>query len=231
MAQLVILGLWALAMLVSSTVFGRGRIGSDLVGIIALLGITALCLWLLRRGSLNAAGYLMSLSWFLLVAVSAFLAPATLVLLSPVYFLPVLVSGAIVGGWAPFAFGIGAIAANTLAVLYANSLGVAAASEFWLLLYTAIFAVVILAVALISSSLSEQIQRSLTSLHSQADQMAKLAHTDPLTGLSNRRALFEQLESEFARAQRYRRPFCFFYKSLDCRLIFLFIFFNNSGMI
>jgi len=45
--------------------------------------------------------------------------------------------------------------------------------------------------------------------------MAKLAHTDPLTGLSNRRHLFEKLESEFARAQRYRRPFCLLYIDMD----------------
>jgi diguanylate cyclase (GGDEF)-like protein len=45
--------------------------------------------------------------------------------------------------------------------------------------------------------------------------MSRLAHTDPLTGLANRRHLFERLESEFARAQRYRRPFTLLYIDLD----------------
>jgi diguanylate cyclase (GGDEF)-like protein len=43
----------------------------------------------------------------------------------------------------------------------------------------------------------------------------KIAHTDPLTGLANRRHLFERLESEFSRAQRYRRPFCLLYIDMD----------------
>ena len=216
-AQLVLLGIWALALLVSTAIIRQSQIETDLAGIVFLAAIAGLCLWLLRRGALNAAGYIMSLSWLLFIAASAFSAPEYLVFISAAYFLPVLVSGAIVGGWAPFIFAFAAIAANTLSVLYASSLGFApaGADEVWLLIYLLIFSAVAMAVALISNSLSEQIQRSLSSFHYQADQMAKLAHTDPLTGLSNRRHLFEQLESEFARAQRYRRPFCLLYIDMD----------------
>ena len=39
-------------------------------------------------------------------------------------------------------------------------------------------------------------------------EVQSLAHTDPLTGLQNRRSLFELGRVEFARAQRMNRPFC-----------------------
>ncbi|MFQ5931744.1 MAG: GGDEF domain-containing protein [Nitrospiraceae bacterium] len=216
-AQFGLLVLWALGLLIYSGLNPGSRITADLVGIAFLAIGGALALWLLQRGSLNAAGYVISLSWFIFVAASAFLAPEFLLFFGAAFFLSILISGAIIGGWAPFIFAFASIAANTAAIL--NASGTIGAPEFitesWLLIYVLVHAIVALSVALVSNSLSEQIQKSLRSLHQQADQMAKLAHTDPLTGLSNRRHLFEQLESEFARAQRYRRPFCLLYIDMD----------------
>jgi diguanylate cyclase (GGDEF)-like protein len=40
----------------------------------------------------------------------------------------------------------------------------------------------------------------------QADRLARLSETDPLTGLPNRRALRRHLEEEFRRSKRYRTP-------------------------
>ncbi len=216
-AEIALLGLWAVGLLLFSSLNPEGQIAIDLAGIAFLAGAGALALWLLRKGSLNKAGYVISLSWFLFVAGSAFLVPEYLVFISAVFFLPILVSGAIIGGWAPFVFAFGSIAANSVAVVYANSADIAPGfiNQSSLLIYVLVFAVVALSAALLSNSLSGQIQRSLSNLHKQADQMAKLAHTDPLTGLSNRRHLFERLESEFARAQRYRRPFCLLYIDMD----------------
>ncbi len=216
-AQFALLGLWAVSLLLFTAVNPGGQIFSDLVGIILLAGVGALSLWLLRKGSLNATGYAISISWFLFVSASAFIAPEHLVFISAAFFLPILVSGAVIGGWAPFIFALGSIAVNTTAVFYADRAGITPEIVGYtsLYLYVLVFAIVSLSAALISNSLSKQIQRSLSSLHQQADQLSKLAHTDPLTGLSNRRHLFEQLESEFARAQRYRRPFCLLYIDMD----------------
>ncbi len=216
-AQFALLGLWVVGLLIFSSLNPQGEIAIDLAGIAFLAGSGALALWLLRKGSLNTAGYVISLSWFFFVAASAFLVPEYLVFISTAFFLPILVSGAVIGGWAPFVFAFGSIAANTGAVIYAESTDTAPSfvNEASLLIYVLVFAVVALSAALISNSLSEQIQKSLSNLHKQADQMSKLAHTDPLTGLSNRRHLFEQLENEFARAQRYRRPFCLLYIDMD----------------
>ena len=216
-AQFALLGLWGVGLLLFSSLNPQGQIAIDLAGIAFLAGAGALALWLLRKGSLNLAGYAISLSWFLFVAASAFLVPEYIVFISAALFLPILVSGAIIGGWAPFVFAFGSIAANTGAVIFADNTGSVPTfvTESSLLIYVLVFAIVALSAALISNSLSEQIQKSLSNLHKQADQMSKLAHTDPLTGLSNRRHLFEQLESEFARAQRYRRPFCLLYIDMD----------------
>ncbi len=216
-AQYALLGLWVLGVLIFSSLNPQGQIVIDLAGIAFLAAAGALALWLLRKGLLNMAGYAISVSWFLVVSASAFLVPEYIVFISAAFFLPILVSGALIGGWAPFLFAFGSIAVNTGAVLFAEGAGRAPAfvNESSLLIYLLVFAVVASSAALISNSLSEQIQRSLSNLHRQADQMSKLAHTDPLTSLSNRRHLFEQLESEFARAQRYRRPFCLLYIDLD----------------
>lgn len=46
-------------------------------------------------------------------------------------------------------------------------------------------------------------------------QLAELAVTDPLTGLHNRRHLFQEMEREFARSQRYRRPLACFMLDID----------------
>jgi diguanylate cyclase (GGDEF)-like protein len=46
-------------------------------------------------------------------------------------------------------------------------------------------------------------------------QLAELAVTDALTGLYNRRYLYQQIEREFARAQRYKRPLACLMLDLD----------------
>ncbi|HEY3359642.1 MAG TPA: diguanylate cyclase [Polyangia bacterium] len=46
-------------------------------------------------------------------------------------------------------------------------------------------------------------------------QLAELAVTDALTGLYNRRYLYQQIEREFARARRYQRPLACFVLDLD----------------
>ena len=49
----------------------------------------------------------------------------------------------------------------------------------------------------------------------QADRLAELSETDPLTGLSNARGLFERLEAELARSRRYREPLALLSVDLD----------------
>jgi diguanylate cyclase (GGDEF)-like protein len=49
----------------------------------------------------------------------------------------------------------------------------------------------------------------------QADRLAALSETDALTGLSNARALFKQLDVELARSRRYREPLALLLVDLD----------------
>src|SRR4030095_15908846 len=46
-------------------------------------------------------------------------------------------------------------------------------------------------------------------------EVQSLALTDPLTGLQNRRSLFELGRIEFSRARRMNRPFCFMMLDVD----------------
>ena len=49
----------------------------------------------------------------------------------------------------------------------------------------------------------------------QADRLAELSETDPLTGLSNARGLFDRLDAELARSRRYREPLALLSVDLD----------------
>ena len=49
----------------------------------------------------------------------------------------------------------------------------------------------------------------------QADQLADLSETDPLTGLSNARGLHDRLDAELARLRRYRTPLSLLLVDLD----------------
>jgi two-component system, cell cycle response regulator len=49
----------------------------------------------------------------------------------------------------------------------------------------------------------------------QADRLAELSETDPLTGLSNARGLFDRLDAELGRSRRYREPLALLSVDLD----------------
>ena len=49
----------------------------------------------------------------------------------------------------------------------------------------------------------------------QADRLAELSRTDPLTGLSNARGLFDRMDAELARSRRYRQPLALLLVDLD----------------
>jgi diguanylate cyclase (GGDEF)-like protein len=217
LVQFGFLAFWGIALLVFSSLRPEVRVTLDLAAIAALALSGAAALSLTNRGSVRTAGYLIAFSAFAVVAVGTFLIPQHFPLIAVAFLLPVLISGAVIGGWTPFLFAFAAIVTNTAAVVTAADRGVAAVAgnPTWTLIYLVTHSLVSLAAALISNSLSEQIQKTIGSLNRQADQLVKIAHTDPLTGLANRRDLFERLESEFSRAQRYRRPFCLLYIDMD----------------
>lgn len=212
LAQLGLLALWAVALVLISANAGELSIGFDLVAITVLAVSSGLGLWLLQRGAVIQVGYLSSTALYLVVTGAALAAPDFLLLIGAGLLLPILISGALIGNVSPYLFAALGIAGNLATVLANPQVLEDPVSR---VIYLGVHAVVLLATASIAGSLSAQVERTIHSMHSQAEQMGKLAHTDPLTSLANRRQLFEQLEQEFARAKRYRRPFCLLYIDLD----------------
>ena len=64
-------------------------------------------------------------------------------------------------------------------------------------------------------SLQQRLAQQVRELQSARDELARLAGTDMLTELHSRRRWFELAASEFARCQRYRRPFSVLTADLD----------------
>jgi len=60
-----------------------------------------------------------------------------------------------------------------------------------------------------------RIKQLTDEIHEVNTKLAQIAVTDPLTQLFNRRAVYEHLEREFARSQRYGNPFCVYLMDID----------------
>lgn len=173
---------------------------------------------LLQRGKLIAAGYVLSAAVFSLGASGIFTDPSALVLYSTSLLLATLLSGAIVGGGAAFAFAGLAMLVTALAWLYLRAqLEVAPVSNLpaFAFIHLMTLSVVNLAAASILQALSQQVSWTIERMNNQAVRLANLANTDPLTRLANRRYLIDQLQREYERASRYNRPLSLLYIDLD----------------
>jgi hypothetical protein len=150
LVQFGVLAFWGIALLVFSSLRPDVRVTLDLAAIAALAVSGAAALSLANRGSARAAGYLISFSAFAVVAVGTFLIPQNFPLVAVAFLLPVLISGAVIGGWTPFLFAFAAIVTNTTAVVTAADRGVAAVAEnpTWTLIYLVTHSLVSLAAAL-----------------------------------------------------------------------------------
>jgi len=190
----------------------------DLLAMGVLAAILFLADRLVRRGRTTAVGYLLAISAFLYPLVNAFLVPQDIYLVNVAFLISILAAGAMVGGGPAFLFAGLTVAANIGTWVYASGHPAAGVHPFdpttgaiFLLSNT----IVALGLAAVLNFYSSYIRRSITTLNVQAEQMTELAHTDPMTGLANRRWLMEQLGREFSRARRYRRPLSLLYLDLD----------------
>ncbi|MEW6568030.1 MAG: GGDEF domain-containing protein [Chloroflexota bacterium] len=190
----------------------------DLASIVGLIGAAAGSLLLLRRQRILEAGYLMAGALFLLTSANLFRYPEALFLMAAVYPLCILLMGAVVGGLSGYPFAIAGtvvLAAGWLslpspaplaAYLGDTSLGLGFVIGQLLLYFGA---------AVTTHALSRQAEEVRATLQEHTEKMTQLAHTDPLTGLANRRQLIDQLQREYGRARRYRRPLGLLYLDLD----------------
>jgi diguanylate cyclase (GGDEF)-like protein len=187
--------------------------------VLGLLAPSGLAAWLLlRRGRMIAVGYVLAGAVYLTGAAMMVIFPEGVFLYSPVLLLATLIAGATIGGEPAFLFAALALVTGALGWWYARLL--AGIQIGFLDITGGFFFLVTLAIAAFSSasilhSFSRQVDRTILRLHDQAERLATLANTDPLTGLANRRYLLDHLEREVERARRYRRPLSLVYIDLD----------------
>ncbi len=190
----------------------------DMAAMAVFGAVLLACNTLQRKRRVIAAGYLLATCTFLYPLLNTLFAPRDLYLVTPAYLIAVLLAGTLVSGPAAYLFAGATIAAN--AVTWTLVRGMA---ESWLLptdpaagvVFVLGSGLVSLSAAALMSSLASHAKDSLDMISTQAEQMATLANTDPLTGLANRRRLMEQFEREFRRAVRYGRPLSLIYLDLD----------------
>jgi diguanylate cyclase (GGDEF)-like protein len=219
--SMVLLGIWLgveLAWVLALRPRYEHAFEYDAVAAVAMVVVLVVAHWLLRRGRTVAIGYLLALTYFVYPLLNAVFAPQDIYLVNIIFLISVLVAGTLLGRGPAYLFAGLAIAANIASWLYARNQPAALVQAFdpttgfiFILGQT----VTNLAIAAVSGYFSEYVRQSVAKLNTQAEQMSELAHTDPLTGLANRRWLMEQLDREFARARRYRRPLSLLYLDVD----------------
>lgn len=228
-ARLTILGLavllviWVVAEGAMLLLYPAGTVSTEtiyihLASMLLLAAVIAVAARKTRRGEIPAAGYYLAAGISVIVLLAVILQPLNIYLVSAFLLAPILISGAIIGGRAPFLFA--ALAAGTTAFglwrVNASSPDFFNQGPFFngfVFLTTQV--IIQFSVAGLLHVLSNEAEQTITRLRIQTDQMTQLANTDPLTGLANRRFLISQLEREFARARRYDRPLSLLYIDLD----------------
>ena len=216
----VILGvwlLWKLALYLSSPAEPLQLI-LDLVLAAALAGAALVALRWSQRGRLAESGLLIAGVVFCATWLSAILYPQNRSLLPFGLALAILTIGAIAGGGSVFFFAAAAVLA-TLVTAFVAPVGYQGAPVSQdvpaLVVYLAAQVVLFVGLATLLESLWRSLRQTVGKLREQAEQLTELALTDSLTALANRRHFIHQLEREFTRARRYRRPLSLLFLDLD----------------
>ncbi|OGO08246.1 MAG: hypothetical protein A2Z66_13620 [Chloroflexi bacterium RBG_13_66_10] len=216
-----LLSVWTLADIYFALTSGFDRsyrVSYDIVAILAMATISGVGLRLLRRHRVVAAGYLLAVGFFLLTACTALMFPELIFPITISYLIPILIAGGLIGGLAPYPFSIAATLGVLAMWLFRREAVPAeayAASTLlgWLVVVAEAFIFNTAAFTLIT--LSRQANEIQSALENHTERLTALAHTDPLTGLANRRQLIDLMQREFNRARRYRRPLGLLYLDLD----------------
>jgi len=218
-AELILLALWFLYYL-SASLFVQPPDNGNTIEALPIVLLAIVTTWILtsrNQRSVVQSGLMISAAYLLTGISAALFHPSWLYFLVPVFIASITALGALIGG------GLVHISAavNVLAVgslwFYARSASAPALSyepvTGALFLIMSTFALA--GTSLVLYTISSNMQRTLSLLNDRTQQLASLAHTDPLTQIANRRFLIEILEREFARARRYNRPLSLIYLDLD----------------
>jgi diguanylate cyclase (GGDEF)-like protein len=192
--------------------------GFDLTTIILLGILGGIAHFFSRRGLYNRAGVVLGSGIFAASLGAALFVTDNLMITSFGFLIAIMIVGSIGEGRLVFSFAGVAWTAMALCCwgivrFWQGSipLSFGVSDSVFLIAQAGLF----FGTAALIHTLSEQIHNTLDRLHSQTVQLTRLAHTDPLTGLANRRHLLDQLQREFTRANRYRRPLSLVYLDLD----------------
>jgi diguanylate cyclase (GGDEF)-like protein len=190
----------------------------DLALAAALAGAALVALRWSERGRLVESGFLISGVIFCTTWLSSVLSPQYRSFMPFGLALAILTVGAIAGGGSVFLFAGAAVLATVVTAFVAPvSYQGAPLSQDppALVVYLAAQVVLFLVLAALLESLWRSLRQTVGKLQEQAERLTELALTDPLTELANRRHFIHQLEREFTRARRYRRPLSLLFLDLD----------------
>jgi diguanylate cyclase (GGDEF)-like protein len=190
----------------------------NLASIAILAVICGVSLWLISKQATKTAGYLLACSIFAITGLAILLYPRNIYPASAGFLIGLTIFGVIVGGKITFIFATLAIClmipswlrAST-AQLGANDLFNTPAGLMFLISQSGAY----LGLAGVLQVFSDHIAEMVGVLQAQTERLEKMALTDPLTGLANRRHLIEQLNRELGRARRYKRPISLLFIDLD----------------
>jgi diguanylate cyclase (GGDEF)-like protein len=227
MARGVIYALASLftAWLVADIVYWRLSLGSrehplgyEISSLLAFALLSGVSLWLTNRGRVTTAGHLLAATIFCLTGISILLFPNYVYLLSAGFLMSITVAGVIVGDKSPYFYAGLAVPTLTLGWLRASGIlatGGVLYSTTSGFIFLVSQAAIYFGLAAVVHMFSRSMRQVIEALRTKSEQLGSIALTDPLTGLSNRRHLIDQLDREIARAHRYERPFSLLYIDLD----------------
>ena len=206
------------AKVASGTLVSPANLIFDLLAIVVLGLLAVMARQLTHWGNTYLAGHILATGIMSFAFANLLVAPESLYINITVFIVPILLAGTIIADRAIYGYAILASLGTFFGWYQGRVLLLQPVVLFQgQLAYLFIGSQIILhqGLAFMLSSLSGHITRSIERLRKQTEAMAQLAHTDALTGLANRRHLIEQLEREFTRAKRYRRPLALLYLDLD----------------
>ncbi|MEJ2606630.1 MAG: GGDEF domain-containing protein [Anaerolineales bacterium] len=216
-----VLGIWLIADIVFTFVLSdrsTSAMAIDLAIIFILAASGALSYRTMNQGNVDRAAMILSALILILTLICTLLFPQQIYILSVAYLVGILLAGITQGGKSAFIFAGLSFAAISIAwwrvylmygeldPLFDGPIGV-----FFIIGQATLY----FGFAGILQSLADYIRETVERLSAQTEQLTQMALTDPLTGLSNRRHILDQMEREFTRARRYRRPLSLVFIDMD----------------
>ena len=190
----------------------------DLVAAIVLGVVAVIALRLIHLGNISLAGHILANSFLVFALIILFFFTPRVFIPAALLFTPIALAGMMIGGKTPFFYSIPASLALAVSYFMQGSEFILPGFELAGIsggLFLGCQIVLHQGLASMFTITSAHVESTIEQLLHQTKQLSHQANTDSLSGLANRRFFVGQLEREFARAKRYRRPLTLLYLDLD----------------